>query len=73
MKYLLTSFALILAMGAPAEAKGLPTSPCEYEDSRSCVWDAKHMGNGQGRSFWTGKAGKVHYISHTKAHRLIFG
>lgn len=25
--------------------------PCQYEDSSNCYWDAKTMGNGQGRSF----------------------
>jgi len=47
--------------------------PCEYEDSRGCVWDAKHMGNGKGDSFRAFKGGEVRYITHARAHRILFG
>jgi hypothetical protein len=30
----------------------IPTTPCEYEDSVNCFWDAGSMGNGSGHSFW---------------------
>lgn len=42
---------------------------CKYEDSRNCVWDAKHRGNGKGRSF-INRNGKVTFISHRAAHAL---
>lgn len=35
---------------------------CRTEDSRRCVWLADEQGNGHGRSFWTGRNGKVHYL-----------
>lgn len=35
--------ALILAL----------TTPCQYEDSNNCYWDAQSNGNGQGSSFIT--------------------
>ena len=47
--------------------------PCKFEDSRFCVWDARHMGNGQGRSFAADRRGGVHYITHRTAHRALHG
>ena len=46
--------------------------PCKYEDSVNCVWDARHMGNGRGDSFKVFRSGKVVYINHREAHRLLF-
>jgi hypothetical protein len=40
----------------------IPTKPCKTEDSINCYWDAGVRGNGKGRSFWTGRDGKVHYL-----------
>lgn len=62
---------LSVAIAQPADAAGIV--PCEYEDSRSCVWDARHMGNRSGRSFIAGPNGGVKYITHARAHRLLFG
>lgn len=44
--------------------------PCEYEDSTNCVWDARHMGNGIGRSFVNDR-GHITYVSHRAAHTLL--
>jgi hypothetical protein len=30
----------------------IPTTPCKYEDSVNCFWDAGSMGNKSGHSFW---------------------
>jgi hypothetical protein len=38
-----------------------------------CVWDAVHMGNGQGRSFRINRAGELKYLSHERAHTLAYG
>jgi hypothetical protein len=61
--------SLLLATGAPA---------CEYEDGSSqkvCIWDAKHMGNGEGKSGIIIKGGTDHSkwipVSHRTAHRII--
>lgn len=40
----------------------IPAKPCKTEDSSNCYWDAGVRGNGKGRSFWTGRNGKVHYL-----------
>jgi hypothetical protein len=63
-----------LAVAPPAQADGQLRwfmVPCEYEDSISCIWDAKHMGNGEGKSFRVGYNGRIKYISHRKAARLL--
>ena len=61
--------SLLLATGAPA---------CEYEDGSSqkvCIWDAKHQGNGEGKSGIIIKGGtrtaKYIAIPHRTAHRII--
>lgn len=33
------------------------TSPCQYEDSRNCFWDATVQGNGNGHSFYAIRVG----------------
>jgi hypothetical protein len=48
-----------------------PHKPCKYEDSNWCVWDARHMGNGIGDSFWVTRIGHVHYVSHWRAHHML--
>lgn len=60
--------AIILAA---AMQPNLPTQPCLAEDSVNCVWDARHMGNGKGRSFYVKKNGKRVYVTHRRAHRML--
>ena len=64
---------------AQASTKGHPNGPvqrCTNDDGSKpvgvthCIWDAKHQGNGEGRSFRHTKAGNIKYITHRKAHRL---
>ena len=60
----------------PIFPRGLPWA--EYEDAcavgvHRCVWDAKHRGNGQGKSYiLTRYRGDflVKYVTHRRAHRL---
>ena len=79
-----TLLALVLSVGTITtghlvgqaivnEAGAHSADLCEYEDSVQCVWDAKHMGNGYGRSFRVNRQGDIFYISHQKAHHLAFG
>lgn len=63
----------VAATTVPADAVARPHRACKYEDSSSCVWDARHNGNGRGRSFWTDGAGTVHYVTHARAHAMIHG
>lgn len=61
-------------LSTPAHAGPAPHSmrPCATDEAEGvfCVWDARHMGNGVGRSFKIGREGKFKYISHRRAHRL---
>jgi len=52
-----------------------PHRPCKTEDSAYCVWDAIHLGNGHGRSYWVGPKPTMykHFVSHRFAHTLIWG
>lgn len=48
--------------------------PCATEDGDAeydCVWDARHMGNGLGFSFYVGTAGKTYVLPHHIAHHLL--
>lgn len=36
-----------------------------------CVWDARHMGNGEGKSFWISKAGAFRHVRHVRAHCML--
>lgn len=37
-----------------------------------CVWDAEHMGNGEGLSFIKRSDGTIRFITHRRAHRLAY-
>lgn len=58
----------------PVFPRGLPYAPTEDSCfTKRCVWDAKHQGNGRGRSYiLTEHRGDflVRYITHKRAHRL---
>ena len=45
----------IIAGTAYADGTDCPApvvlTPCQYEDSTTCYWDAQRMGNGTGQSF----------------------
>lgn len=65
-----TLAALLLAVSFSPTADRTP--PCQYEDGPGrCVWDARHMGNGEGDSFVMHKDGSVNYVTHRRAHRLM--
>lgn len=54
------------------------TAPCASDEwqtlpGQACVWDARHMGDGLGRSFKVRADGNVYYITHKRAHRLLYG
>lgn len=70
----LAATAMVVATATlPAEAAPKRVKACKYEDSVSCVWDARHIGDGKGRSFRAFKNGKIRFISHKRAHTLIYG
>jgi hypothetical protein len=71
-----TAITAALLVGPQPGVGELPA--CKYDDgsgSRSvaCVWDARHMGNGEGKSFVAIKINKERLIvrvSHKVAHAL---
>lgn len=69
----------VATLATPASATDSGTDagtrvPCASEDSAGpCVWDARHMGNGEGRSFMVQGSGRVVYVSHARAHELWLG
>jgi hypothetical protein len=80
----LTLVFVIAGTSSPAGAVGTSSPdagtrvPCTTEDTgaRGCVFDARHTGNGSGRSFVlpTGSADdRVTYVSHARAHYLLTG
>lgn len=66
----LTSCGTLVPVGAGASG-GAQYKPCASEDSVSCVWDGRHMGNGTGRSFYVGRDGRVWQLPHHVAHYLL--
>lgn len=74
---------LVLAAGVvgasqadATEGGGRPApkfQPCEEGvDVGKCVWDARHMGNGKGRSYKIRWNGEQQFISHRRAHQLAY-
>jgi hypothetical protein len=51
----------------------LTDEPHPGPDPRGCVWDARHMGNGVGRSFVVRPSGRLVYVTHERAHYLLTG
>lgn len=83
----LSTTAAIIAMTIAAlltapSADAAVWKPCRYEDGSGqarCVWDGRHMGNGQGRSYIVRRTGdrlqheQITYVSHRRAHQLLVG
>lgn len=86
LRHLLATLAgvlvpIVLAFGGIAilvdKASAAPSPswlrPCPAEDSVSCIWDARHRGNGEGRSFIADRDGDVRFLPHRVAHHLLAG
>lgn len=76
--------ATLSGLGTPAEAgpfnpadRWVQFEACETDEAEvwvaPCVWDARHQGNGIGKSFRTRQDGTVKFIKHHRAHRLQEG
>lgn len=67
-----TLTATLTAALAPAPAHAARTfEPCRYEDGPGpCVWDARHRGNGEGRSLIVRRDGRIDHVTHRRAHRV---
>lgn len=78
----ITAFLVVLIVGLTLAVKAeaaprteyMPCSTDEGPDAdRNCVWDARHIGNGMGNSYFVGEGGKVTPLPHHIAHFLIYG
>lgn len=68
----ITALTIAAALLIPAPAHALKDwRPCKFEDSTNCIWDAKHQGNGKGKSFKVSPSGKITYLTHRRAHYLL--
>jgi hypothetical protein len=71
----LATLALV-ATPTTASAHQNEWNPCKHEDGSGqgrCVWDGRHMGNGEGRSYKVKRDDSVKYITHRWAHHLLNG
>lgn len=58
---LLSPLAIVGTASAATDAPPTPkfmTTPCAFEDSVNCYWDASKHGNGEGHSFFAIRYGK---------------
>ena len=72
LKHLIVLLVTLVACASQPAAAATTWRPCKTESDHHCVFDAKHIGNGQGRSFVAyGKHEPVLYVSHRQAHRML--
>lgn len=61
-----------LATTPPSHAEGDVPGACANEDGPGpCFWDAKHRGNGEGRSYFLSSKGNVHPLPHRLVHNIL--
>ena len=58
--------------GAPVDVSGTPACESEDQEYGPCLWDARSMGNGQGRSFILEEDGSVSYLRWRDGRELAF-
>lgn len=58
--------------GAPVDVAGTPACKSEDQEFGPCLWDARTMGNGQGRSFILEEDGSVSYLRWRDAREIAF-
>lgn len=58
--------------GAPVDTDGMVACEDEGQEYGPCLWDARSMGNGQGRSFIVEEDGSVSYLRWRDAREVAF-
>ncbi len=58
--------------GAPVDVDGMVACESEDQEFGPCLWDARTMGNGQGRSFIVEEDGSVSYLRWRDAREVAF-
>nr|DAY33785.1 MAG TPA: hypothetical protein [Caudoviricetes sp.] len=63
---------VLAATGAPVDVSETPACESEDQEFGPCLWDARSMGNGQGRSFIVEEDGSISYLRWRDAREVAF-
>ena len=63
---------VLASTGAPVDVSGTPACEDEGQEFGPCLWDARSMGNGAGRSFIVEEDGSVSYLRWRDAREVAF-
>ena len=63
---------VLAATGAPVDVSETPACESEDQEYGPCLWDARTMGNGSGRSFIVEEDGSVSYLRWRDAREAAF-
>ena len=63
---------VLASTGAPVDVSGMAACESEDQEYGPCLWDARTMGNGSGRSFIVEEDGSVSYLRWRGARELAF-
>ena len=63
---------VLASTGAPVDVSETPACESEDQEYGPCLWDARTMGNGSGRSFIVEEDGSVSYLRWRDARELEF-
>lgn len=63
---------VLASTGAPVDVSETPACESEDQEYGPCLWDARTMGNGQGRSFIVEEDGSVSYLRWRDAREFEF-
>lgn len=63
---------VLASTGAPVDVEGMVACEDEGQEFGPCLWDARSMGNGSGRSFIVEEDGSVSYLRWRDGRELAF-
>lgn len=63
---------VLASTGAPVDVEGMVACEDEGQEFGPCLWDARTMGNGSGRSFIVEEDGSVSYLRWRDAREVAF-
>lgn len=63
---------VLASTGAPVDVSGTPACESEDQEYGPCLWDARSMGNGAGRSFIVEEDGSVSYLRWRDSREVAF-
>lgn len=63
---------VLASTGAPVDVDGMVACESEDQEFGPCLWDARTMGNGSGRSFIVEEDGSVSYLRWRDAREVAF-